>query len=94
MIGSTVTISVNGEVLTAPLRPSVIVAFERQYKIGWLTAFSNPDRLEHQLWVAWEALRRHGVGVKPFDEFVNEVDSTPEIAASAKVGSGPLPETR
>lgn len=94
MIGSTIRVSVNGEVHTAPLRPAVIVAFERQYKLGWLAAFTNPDRLEHQLWIAWEALRRHGIAVKPFDEFVSEVDGLPEIDAGAKVGSGPLSETR
>lgn len=95
MIGSTISVSLDGVRKSAPIRPSVIVAFERQWRVGWLSAFSGEDsKIEHQCWVMWEAMKRDGQVVKPFDDFVNEIEDLPTIEAMGREGTGPLPETR
>lgn len=95
MIGSSVKVTVAGAEKSAPLRPSVIVAFEREWKVGYLAALGDPDksRLEHMIWIAWCALKKDGQVVKLFSDFVEEVDDWPSFVAAPKEGSGPLPET-
>lgn len=95
MIGSTIAVTIDGARKSAPIRPSVMVAFERHWRVGWLGAFGGDDpKIEHQCWVMWQAMKADNQVVKPFDEFVNELDDLPEIQALAKDGTGPLSETR
>lgn len=74
-----VTVRRSGEVTTVKVTPAVIVAFERQYNVGVGQAFTENMKMEHLMWLAWEAHRRSGAGVKPFDEWVEQLDSIPEL---------------
>ena len=42
----------DGEV---PVKPSTIVAFERQFQTGLGRAFQNDQKAEHVYWLAWKA---------------------------------------
>lgn len=94
MIGSTISATIEGHRKSAPIRPSVLVAFERQWKVGWLTAFSADPKIEHQCWVMWQAMKADGQVVKPFDGFVDDLEDLPSIDAAPREGVGPLSETR
>ncbi len=90
MIGTTVTVSVNGVEKSAPLKPIVHLDFERQFKVGYLMAVRDPDKVEYLYWLAWDALKRDGQVVKPFDDWVAELDDLPTFTAAPKDGAGPL----
>ena len=74
-----VTVRRSGEVTTVKVTPAVIVAFERQYKVGVGQAFTENVKMEHLMWLAWEAERKSGTPVKPFDEWIEQLDAVPEL---------------
>jgi hypothetical protein len=55
--------------------PKVQVAFEREWKIGMPAAFSENQKMEHLYWLAWKAQQASGAVVKPFDGWLEGVDS-------------------
>lgn len=48
--------------------PTIITAFERQFKTGLPKAFANDQKLEHLFWLAWDSERRSGTTVPPFGD--------------------------
>ena len=74
-----VTVRRSGEVTTVKVTPAVIVAFERQYGVGVGQAFTENMKMEHLMWLAWEAERKSGAVVKPFDEWIEQLDAVPEL---------------
>jgi ribulose bisphosphate carboxylase small subunit len=55
--------------------PKVQVAFEREWKVGLPKAFGDQQRLEHLYWIAWKAVEASGAVVKPFDAWLDTVQS-------------------
>lgn len=75
-----VTVRRSGEESTLKVTPAVIVAFERHWKTGIGQAFTENMKMEHLMWLAWEADRRQpGSSIKPFDEWVEQLDALPEL---------------
>lgn len=70
------------------VRPKTIVAFERHFKIGLAQAFSRDQKQEHVYWLGWEAERSSGNVVKPFDQWLDTIESV-----GLEVDSVPLEET-
>jgi hypothetical protein len=54
-----------------PVLPVDMVAFERQFSIGWGKA-SQDMHFEHLYWLAWHCEQRKAM-VKPFDDWVEEI---------------------
>lgn len=73
---------------TFTVRPKTIVAFERHFKIGLAQAFSRDQKQEHVYWLGWEAERSAGNVVKPFDQWLDTIESV-----GLEVDSVPLEET-
>lgn len=63
----------DGTPCTYPVLPTTIVAFERNFKTGLAMAFSNEQKMEHLFWLGWDAERRSGAVVKPFDEWLDTI---------------------
>jgi hypothetical protein len=64
----------DGTTLEAPdAKPIDIVAFERHFHMGAAALGADPH-VEHALFLAWNALKRTGKVVLPFDAFLAEVD--------------------
>jgi hypothetical protein len=72
----------NGEQLapqTYTLTPAILVAFERQFKIGMGQAFqAETMKIEYIYWLAWEAEQRdnlahHGIRIL-FDDWLKTVE--------------------
>lgn len=59
-----------------PVTPVVVVAFEREFKTGLGKAFGEggEQRAEHMYWLAHKAAHTAGVVVKPFNEWLAEID--------------------
>ena len=74
-----VTVRRSGETVTVKVTPAVIVAFERHWKTGVGQAFNENMKMEHLMWLGWEAERRSGTAVKPFDEWIDQLDAIPEL---------------
>ena len=74
-----VTVRRSGESNTVKVTPAVIVAFERHWKLGIGQAFTENMKMEHLMWLAWEAERKSGAVVKPFDEWIDQLDAVPEL---------------
>lgn len=55
--------------------PKVQVAFEREWKVGLPKAFGDQQRLEHLYWIAWKAMEASGAIVKPFEAWLDTVQS-------------------
>jgi len=55
--------------------PKVQVAFEREWKVGLPKAFGDQQRLEHLYWIAWKAMEASGAVVKPFEAWLDTVQS-------------------
>lgn len=66
----------DGSSRTVPITPKVIVAFEREFKCGLSSAFDDKrdPKMEHIYWLAWKAEHFSGHVVKPFDEYLGEID--------------------
>lgn len=50
-----------------------IVAFEREFGVGLGRAFSEDQKMEHVLWLAWTADKRQNKTGQTFDEFLDDV---------------------
>lgn len=70
------------------ISPKVQVEFERQYKTGIGKAFESDFKMEHGYWLAWKAAHYAGVQVKPFDSWLDGVESINMVSDTA-----PLDET-
>jgi hypothetical protein len=69
-------VQTDGTTTECRITPAIEFAFEKYYKIGFLKAFREEEKQSHLFYLAWEALRRSGVTVKPFgEEFVATLDS-------------------
>ena len=55
------------------LTPSVVVAFERQFKTGIGKAFSAEQKAEHMYWLAWKCVQQTGSVVKPFEGWLEDI---------------------
>ena len=59
--------------------PKIQVAFEREFKVGLPKAFAADQKMEHLYWLAWkcasEAAKSGGAAVKPFDGWLDTVES-------------------
>jgi hypothetical protein len=71
-----------GKSASYPILPKTIVAFERHFGVG-LAAISSDARMEYVYWLAWDAEKTSGTIVKPFEEWLDEVESV------ASVGEAP-----
>lgn len=69
--------------------PKVQVEFERQFKTGIGKAFENDLKMEHIYWLAWKAQHYAGREVKPFDSWLDTIE-TVEVVDEA---SAPLDGT-
>ena len=58
-----------------PVTPKVEVEFERKFGVGIGKAFQEQKR-EHQHYLAWLAVKASGVVVKPFDGWLETIEST------------------
>lgn len=75
MILLTLRVTHNGDTNDYTVGPKSQVAFEREWKIGMPAAFSENQRMEHIYWLAWKAQQSSGVVVKPFDGWLEGVES-------------------
>lgn len=75
MLNYDVEIVIDGEKHIYPVTPKVIVAFENQFKLGFIKALSDNHRMEHIYWLAWEAQRSAGVVVKPFTAWLDSLQA-------------------
>lgn len=66
-----VEVKIDGETNTYPVTPKVIVAFENQFKIGFIQGLSQNQKMEHIYWIGWESSRSAGVVVKPFSQWLD-----------------------
>jgi hypothetical protein len=55
--------------------PKVIVAAERQFAQPMSQIFGENASFEALCWTAWKASQTSGVIVKPFDEWLDDIDS-------------------
>lgn len=62
----------DGSIKTHPVLPVTIVAYERNFGQG-MGQFGVDMRMEHLYWLAWDAEKRTGVVVKPFDGWLEEI---------------------
>jgi hypothetical protein len=75
MINLTLRVTLDGTPNEYPISPKVQVAFEREWKVGLPKAFSNDQKMEHLYWLGWKAQQSSGAVVKPFDGWLESVDS-------------------
>ena len=54
------------------VKPATVVAFEREHNVG-LGALSTDRRMSYIYWLAWDAEKRTGKVVKPFDGWLDEI---------------------
>ena len=55
------------------LTPAVVVAFERQFKVGIGKAFASEQKAEHMYWLAWKCVQQSGAEVKPFEGWLDTI---------------------
>ena len=75
MISLTLRITIAGDSNEYQVGPKVQVAFEREWKTGLPKAFASDQRMEHLYWLGWKAQSSAGVVVKPFDGWLETVES-------------------
>jgi hypothetical protein len=63
--------------------PKVQVAFEREWKVGMPKAFSTEQKMEHLYWLGWKAQQSSGAVVKPFDGWLDTVESVEVVEADS-----------
>ncbi|HEY7824858.1 MAG TPA: hypothetical protein VIG24_18610 [Acidimicrobiia bacterium] len=68
-------VSIGGSVSEFPVTPKVEVEFERKFGMGIGKAFQEMKR-EHQHYLCWLAMKQSGAIVKPFDGWLDEIEST------------------
>jgi hypothetical protein len=64
-----------------------IVAFERQFGMGLGRAFSEDQKMEHVLWLAWTADKRQNQTAQTFDEYLDTVSDI-DLDATANPTDG------
>jgi hypothetical protein len=64
--------------------PKVIVGAERQFAKPMSQIFGENASFEALCWTAWKASQSAGIIVKPFDEWLDEIDSI-EAAEAERV---------
>lgn len=64
-----------GEPYEVSVTPKVIVAAERQFSKPMTQLFGENASFEALCWAAWKATHVSGMVVKPFDEWLDDVDS-------------------
>jgi hypothetical protein len=66
---------IDGTTTECKITPAIEYAFEKHHKIGMIKAFRERELQSDLYWLAWEALRRNGVIVKPFgEEFISTLE--------------------
>lgn len=65
----------NGEAYDVNVTPLVIVSAERQFGKGMQQLFGESASYEALCWAAWKASHVSGHVVKPFDEWLQDIDS-------------------
>ena len=73
MLGLSIEVHWNGEVLTLPITPRAAVNFERHFGLALSKAMSEDTKFEHVYYLAWDCVRLSGRVVKPFDGWLEEV---------------------
>jgi len=66
------------------LNPAVVVAFERQFKMGIGKAFATEQKAEHLYWLAWKAEQASGAVVKPFDGWLETIADVQMVEEPAR----------
>ena len=64
-----------GEPYEVPVTPKVIVAAERQFAKPMTQLFGEAASFEAISWAAWKGSQQTGRVVKPFDEWLDDIDS-------------------
>ena len=64
-----------GEPYEVSVTPKVIVAAERQFAKPMTQLFGDNASFEALCWAAWKGSQQAGRVVKPFDEWLDDVDS-------------------
>lgn len=64
-----------GEPYEISITPAVIVAAERHFGKAMNQLFGESMSYEALAWVAWKGTHRAGVVVKPFDEWLDDVEN-------------------
>ena len=72
---------VSGEVDEIKITPVIEFAFEQYAKKGFRKAFVEDEKQSDIYWLAWEALRRSGVSVKPFGQDFLETLESVEVSS-------------
>jgi hypothetical protein len=72
---------VSGEEDIIKITPVIEFAFEQYAKKGFRKAFLEDEKQSDIYWLAWEALRRAGVSVKPFGQDFLETLEKVEVEA-------------
>jgi hypothetical protein len=75
MINITLRVQTNDKTGEYPVTPMVQVAFEREWKVGLAKAFNQDQKMEHMYWLGWKSMNAAGEVVKPFDGWLNTVQS-------------------
>jgi hypothetical protein len=78
-----------GERVVVPVTPKVVVAAERQFHKSMASLFGEDSSMEVLAWVAWKASHFAGQVVKPFDEWLDDI----EMIEAVDEGRAPF-ETR
>jgi len=93
MAGPMMTLSVehdDGESTVYPVLPVTIVAFERQFKRG-IGSMKDDAHMEYVYWLGWDAEKRAGKVVKPFDGWLETVTSVEIEDDAVPLDEGPSP---
>lgn len=72
---------VSGEVDEIKITPVIEFAFEQYAKKGFRKAFVEDEKQSDIYWLAWEALRRSGIAVKPFGQDFLETLESVEVSS-------------
>jgi len=74
MINLSLRVTLEGEApREVKVKPSTVVAFERQFQTGLARAFDKDQKFEHMLWIGWEASRQAGLTSDEFDAWIDKV---------------------
>jgi len=79
MISLNLRVTHDGNTNEYAVGPKVQVAFEREWKVGLPKALTQDQRMEHLYWLGWKAQQASGAVVKPFDGWLEGVESV-EVA--------------
>lgn len=66
---------------TYVIGPKTQVAFEREWKIGLPKAFGDQQKMEYVYWLAWRAMQDGGAVVKPFETWLETVESVEMVGS-------------